>query len=174
MEDDHILRRISKPVTEIDDKIIQLLEDMEQTMRHHNGVGLAAVQVGSLKRIVVFDVSDDGDELVEMINPVIISTEGTQQNKEGCLSIKASREGYFRSGLVDRPEKTVVRAMDRFGKEFEIEAEGFKSIALNHEIDHLNGVLYTDKAHQMYEEAEEDDDESDTPRARRRRKRHEK
>lgn len=134
---DDALRKKCKEVTEIRPSIITLLNDMAETMYNANGVGLAAPQVGILKRIVVIDV---GDGLVELINPEIIETRGSYTDEEGCLSLPG------KSAPVTRPEYTKVKAMDRNGNWFIIEGEGLMSRALNHEIDHLDGVLYIDKA----------------------------
>lgn len=135
-EDNEFLRKKSRDVTVIDDRIITLLGDMKETLYAENGVGLAAPQVGILRRVVVIDV---GEGLIELINPVIVYKKGEQINAEGCLSIPG------KSGTVSRPEKVRVRALDRHGKEFTIEGEGLLAIALCHEIDHLSGTLYIDK-----------------------------
>ena len=134
---DDLLRKKSRPVEKIDDGILTLLDDMAETMRVANGVGLAAPQVGILKRVVVIDV---GNGLLEMINPEIINISGLQSSYEGCLSVP---DKY---GEVARPEKVVVRAMDRNGEYYEVIGENLLAIALCHEIDHLDGVLYVDKA----------------------------
>lgn len=134
--DNDFLRKKSRDVTMIDDRILTLLDDMKETLYAENGVGLAAPQVGILRRVVVIDV---GEGLIELINPVIVYKKGEQINAEGCLSIPG------RSGTVSRPEKVRVRAIDRNNKEFTIEGEGLLAIALCHEIDHLNGTLYVDK-----------------------------
>lgn len=134
---DELLRKKSRQVEKIDEGIITLLDDMAETMRVANGVGLAAPQVGVLKRVVVIDV---GDGLLEMINPEIINISGLQSSYEGCLSVP---DKY---GEVARPEKVVVRAMDRNGEYYEVIGENLLAIALCHEIDHLDGVLYVDKA----------------------------
>lgn len=135
-DDNDFLRKKSRNVTMIDDRILTLLDDMKETLYAENGVGLAAPQVGILRRVVVIDV---GEGLIELINPVIVYKKGEQINAEGCLSIPG------RSGTVSRPEKVRVRAIDRNNKEFTIEGEGLLAIALCHEIDHLNGTLYVDK-----------------------------
>ena len=135
-EDNEFLRKKSRDVTVIDDRIITLLGDMKETLYAENGVGLAAPQVGILRRVVVIDV---GEGLIELINPVIVYKKGEQINAEGCLSIPG------KSGTVSRPEKVRVRALDRHGKEFTIEGKGLLAIALCHEIDHLSGTLYIDK-----------------------------
>ncbi|MBR4236418.1 MAG: peptide deformylase [Clostridia bacterium] len=133
---DDTLRKISRPIKEIDKRTKQLLDDMAETMYASEGVGLAAPQVGVLRRMVVIDV---GEGLLELINPEIISTEGSMVNAEGCLSIPGRR------GTVERPEKVVVRALNRKGREIELTGTGLLAMALCHEIDHLDGILYTDK-----------------------------
>jgi peptide deformylase len=133
--DNETLRKKSREVEKIDDRILTLLDDMAQTMYDANGVGLAAPQVGVLKRVVVIDV---GDGLLELINPVITYKKGEQINAEGCLSVPG------KSGTVARPEKVKVRALNRHGEEINIDADGLLAIALCHEIDHLSGTIYTD------------------------------
>lgn len=135
-DDNEFLRKKSREVTVIDERILTLLDDMRETLYAENGVGLAAPQVGILRRVVVIDV---GNGLIELINPVIVYKKGEQINAEGCLSIPG------KSGTVSRPEKVAVRALDRNNKEFTIEGEGLLAIALCHEIDHLSGILYIDK-----------------------------
>lgn len=135
-EDNDFLRKQSREVTIIDNRILTLLDDMKDTLYAENGVGLAAPQVGVLRRVVVIDI---GEGLIELINPVICYKKGEQINAEGCLSVPG------RSGTVSRPEKVTVRALDRNGKEFELTGEGLLAIAMCHEIDHLNGTLYIDK-----------------------------
>ena len=133
--DNETLRKKSREVEKIDDRILTLLDDMAETMYDANGVGLAAPQVGVLKRVVVIDV---GDGLLELINPVITYKKGEQINPEGCLSVPG------KSGTVSRPEKVKVRALNRHGEEINIDADGLLAIALCHEIDHLSGTLYID------------------------------
>ena len=139
------MRKISKKVEEITPKIITLLDDMAETMYAAPGVGLAAPQVGILRRVVVIDI---GDGLVELINPVILETSGEQTDEEGCLSLPG------KSAPVTRPMYTKVKAVNRDGYEFIIEGEGLMSRALNHEIDHLDGILFIDKAVEMLEPEE--------------------
>lgn len=138
-DDDDILRKKSKKVTKIDENTKLLLDDMLDTMREENGVGLSAVQVGILKRIFIVDVSEEQNNTIEFINPEIIKEDGEVVGAEGCLSIP----GVL--GEVKRAECVKVKALDREGNEFEIEAEGFLARAILHENDHLNGVLFTDK-----------------------------
>lgn len=133
---DEILRKISKKVDDIDDRITILLDDMAETMRDAEGVGLAAPQVGVLRRIVVIDV---GEGLIELINPVIVYEKGEQCREEGCLSVPG------KSGVVKRPAKVIARALNRKGETVEINGEDLLATALCHEIDHLNGVLFIDK-----------------------------
>ncbi|SHJ04359.1 peptide deformylase [Lutispora thermophila] len=136
-DSDEILRKVSKKVEKIDDRILTLLDDMAETMRAADGVGLAAPQVGILRRVVVIDI---GEGLIELINPVIVYESGEQQREEGCLSIPG------KSGIVKRPKKVIVRALNRKGETFEITGEDLLAVALCHEIDHLNGILFIDKA----------------------------
>lgn len=133
---DEILRKKSKEVKEITPSILTLLDDMAETMYAADGVGLAASQIGILKRIVVIDV---GDGIIELINPEIIETDGEQVCAEGCLSIPGI------SGEVKRPERVKVKALNRHGEEIILEGEDLLAVAFCHEIDHLNGVLFTDK-----------------------------
>ncbi len=141
--DNELLRKKSREVEKIDDRIITLLDDMAETMYQANGVGLAAPQVGVLKRIVVIDV---GDGLLELINPVITYKKGEQIGPEGCLSVPG------KSGTVARPEKVKVRAKNRNGEEINIDGEGLLAIALCHEIDHLSGTLYIDNVIEYIED----------------------
>ncbi len=133
---DDVLRKKSKPVEKIDKRILELLDDMAETMRHADGVGLAAPQVGILRRVVVIDV---GEGLIELINPEIVETSGQQRGAEGCLSIPGVR------GEVIRPEKVKVKALNRKGEPIEITGTGLLARALCHEIDHLDGILFIDK-----------------------------
>lgn len=133
---DEILRKVSKPVTEINEGIRTLIEDMCQTMRQNEGVGLAAPQVGILKRVIVVDV---GQGPIILINPEMIHQEGEQIGAEGCLSIP----GVW--GEVKRPNKVKVKGLNKDGKEVVIEGEGILARVICHEIDHLNGILFKDK-----------------------------
>lgn len=134
---DEVLRKESKMVTEFDERLHVLLDDMEETMRSAQGVGLAAPQVGILKRAVVIDV---GEGLIELINPEIISKKGNVVDLEACLSVPGVM------GEVARPKKVKVKAQDRWGKPVEVEGEDLLARALCHELDHLDGILYVDKA----------------------------
>lgn len=134
---DEILRKKSKEVKEITPSVLTLLDDMAETMYEANGVGLAAPQVGILKRIVVIDI---GEGLIELINPVVVETKGSQIGSEGCLSIPGA------SAEVDRPEYVKVEALNRNGEKIVVEGTELTAVALCHETDHLDGVLYIDKA----------------------------
>ena len=131
-----VLRKKSKVVKEINDRIIELLDDMADTMYEADGVGLAAPQVSILKRVVVIDV---GEGLLELVNPEIIATSGEQIDAEGCLSVPGE------DGEVKRPYVVRVRAQDRHGNTFEIEGEELLARAFSQEIDHLDGILFVDK-----------------------------
>ena len=139
-EGDELLRKKSRQVTEINERICTLLDDLADTMYYENrGIGLAAVQVGVLRRVFVVDVGDEHG-LIEFINPEIIETSGNQVSCEGCLSVPG------RNANVNRPAKIKIRATNRHGEEFELEAEGILAICICHEFDHLEGILFIDKA----------------------------
>lgn len=152
---DPILREKSKPVTKFNANLHKLLDDMAETMYHANGVGLAAPQIGILKRVIVIDTGDEHG-LIEMVNPEIIAREGEQFGPEGCLSIPGI------NGDVRRAMKVKVRGRDRYGNEFTMEGEGLLARAFQHEVDHLNGVLFTDLAERIYEWQPEEEDEADS------------
>lgn len=141
LDTDPILRKKSRKVEIVDDKIKQLVEDMFETMYHSNGVGLAAVQVGVLKQVIVIDVSeiDEDNEKYVLINPEIVKESGEQIVDEGCLSFP------HLFGKVRRPCKVTVRALDENGKKQEIKASGLLAQAISHEVDHLNGIVFIDK-----------------------------
>lgn len=145
---DNVLREKAVPVKNINDNLHRLLDDMAATMYDADGVGLAAPQIGISKRVAVIDVGDENG-LIELVNPEIIAREGEELGPEGCLSIP----GLI--GDVRRAYKCKVRAQDRHGETFELEGEGLLSRAIQHEIDHLNGVLFIDLAEKMYDKAEE-------------------
>ena len=132
-----ILRKKSRPVTNFDERLWTLLDDMAETMRSKDGAGLAAVQVGVIRRAVVIDVHDEPG-LIELINPQIISEEGTQTGGEGCLSAPNVWEE------VERPNIVTVKAQDRNGKEFTLTGSALLARAFCHEIDHLDGILFID------------------------------
>lgn len=142
---DDVLTKKCRPVEKFDEKLHTLLDDMAQTLADANGVGLAAPQVGILRRVCIVDVEDE-DGVIELINPEIIETEGEQRDLEGCLSAP------HRWGYVVRPEKVTVRAFDRNGKQFEITGTGLKARAFCHEIDHLDGIVFLSKAEEIFEE----------------------
>ena len=137
-ESDEILRKKSREVEVINDKIRELLDDMVETMHKYNGVGLAAVQVGVLKRVIVIDLYDDKG-IYKLINPVIIKEKGDQECEEGCLSFPN------KYAQVIRPMEVTVEALDENGKKIRVKGKGLLAQALSHEIDHLNGVLFVDK-----------------------------
>ena len=133
---DPLLRKVSRPVEEITPRIITLLDDMRETMRAAEGCGLAAVQVGILRRIAIIEVEEG--KVYELINPKIVAFAGEQQEMEGCLSNPGN------SGITKRPKAVTVRATDRYGKEFELRGTDLLARAICHECDHLDGKLYTD------------------------------
>ena len=142
---EEFLRKKSREVTEITPRIQTLIDDMVETMRAANGCGLAAVQIGVLRRIVVIETEEG---LFELVNPVIISSSGEQEGVEGCLSIPNEW------GLTQRPETVTVRALDRNGKTFKVTGSGLLAKAFCHEIDHLDGKLYTDNVIRMLDRDE--------------------
>lgn len=137
---DPILGKTCRKVTKFDEKLHTLLDDMADTLYEANGVGLAAPQVGILRRVVIVD---SGEEIIELINPEIIEVEGEQTGTEGCLSVPG------KYGIVTRPMKAVVRAQDRDGNWFEVEGEELMARCFCHELDHLDGHLYTERAERM-------------------------
>jgi peptide deformylase len=143
---DDCLRKVCRPVEEITPRVLTLLDDMTETMRAADGVGLAAPQVGILRRIVVIEVEEGN--VLELINPKIIATAGEQEGAEGCLSVPG------RYGLVTRPKHVTVRATNRKGEEYEVTAHDFLARAFCHEIDHLDGHLYLEKVTRMLDEEE--------------------
>lgn len=147
--DDPTLRKTSRKVDIVTPRTKTLLDDMTETMRAANGCGLAAVQVGVLRRIVVIECEEG--HLLELINPEIVSSEGIQHEMEGCLSLPK------RWGYVERPARVTVRALNRKGEIFEVTGEDLLARALCHELDHLEGTLFSDKATHMLtpEEIEE-------------------
>lgn len=148
---DEVLTKMCRPVEKFDAKLWTLLDDMYETMEAANGVGLAAPQVGLLRRVVVIDI---GEGRIELINPEIVETSGEQDGAEGCLSFPGEW------GMVCRPMHVKVRAQDRNGKTFEIAGSELLARAFCHEIDHLNGVCFTERASRMLdpEEVEQGDD----------------
>ncbi len=136
-EGDEILRKKSKDVEVIDDKIKELIKDMIDTMHKYDGVGLAAVQVGILKKIIVIDLYDE-KPILKLINPVILKTKGEQEVEEGCLSFPNK---YVK---VKRPEEVTIEALNENGKKIKITGTGLLAQAICHEMDHLNGIVLTD------------------------------
>ncbi|MTI84599.1 MAG: peptide deformylase [Firmicutes bacterium] len=135
--EDDILRKNAKEVTKIDRSIFKLLDNMKDTMYEYKGVGLAAPQIGVSKRVITIDV---GNGLIELINPIVVEVEGSATEAEGCLSVPGV------VGDVPRPTKVTVRGLDRNGQEVEYNAVEYLARAFQHEIDHLNGILFIDKA----------------------------
>lgn len=145
---DETLRKPSAEVGKFDAELWELLDDMYETMCAADGVGLAAPQIGVLKRVVVIDVGDENGR-IELINPVILSMRGKQTEPEGCLSYPG------KLGVVKRPARVKVRAMNRYGKTVEYKGSELLARAFCHEIDHLNGILYKDKVIEWVEEDDE-------------------
>lgn len=133
---DPLLRKISKPVLSFDDKLAQLLDDMEETLHAVGGLGLAAPQVGILRRVCIVEYDD---KLYELVNPVLLGSSGKCVDNEGCLSVVGFR------GLVERPEKIDVQYYDRHGNLVNQHAEGYFARVFLHEMDHLDGILFADK-----------------------------
>ncbi|MGI5878915.1 MAG: peptide deformylase [Christensenellales bacterium] len=134
-EGNPMLRRVSRPVTAFDSRLRELVKDMKQTLRHAEGAGLAAPQVGILRRVVVIDI---GEGAFELVNPVMVEKSGEQECVEGCLSVPGKR------GKTRRPARVTVEAFDHRGNPVRIEGEGLLALALCHELDHLDGRLYID------------------------------
>ncbi len=140
-----MLQRVSREVTPLASGISTLIEDLEATMRLHGGVGIAAPQVGVLKRIIIVDVGSDkgGHGLLRLLNPKIIYSSGKRKGREGCLSIPEYRANITRS------RKVHIEALTPAGKDITIEAKGFEAVVLQHEIDHLEGILFIDRVTDM-------------------------
>lgn len=145
IEGDPILNKVCRKVEKFDEKLFVLLNDMRETLKKADGVGLAAPQVGILRRVVIVDI---GDGLIELINPEIIEQSGEQREVEGCLSCPQ------KWGITIRPMKVKVKAYNRYGEEFIVEGSGLKAKAFCHEIDHLNGILFTSKIIKTLEESD--------------------
>lgn len=159
---DNLLRKVAKPVKEIDGKLLTLLDDMRDTLTELNGAGLAAPQVGILKRVAIIDIVKKEQDMTgdttkygfyELINPEIVETEGEVELSEACLSLPG------KSAPVMRPERVKVRALDRNGNEIFVEGSGVLAQAICHEVDHLDGILYVDKV--IGDLSDYDDDEDD-------------
>lgn len=151
--DDGFIRKKSRPVVEFDEKLGELLDDMKDTMTSNIGCGIAAPQVGVLKRAILVETCN---MFLELVNPVIVRQSGKQCSEEGCLSVKEL------VGMVERPQKLTVTAQDRHGTPFSMTVEGQMAIVISHEVDHLNGVLFIDKAVELYNIADRPKDSSDT------------
>ncbi|MBB5193311.1 peptide deformylase [Silvimonas terrae] len=136
---DERLHTIAKPVTVFDAKLQQLVDDMAETMYAAPGIGLAATQVNVHERLIVIDISESKDELLVLINPRILEMDGKVKSEEGCLSVPGIYEE------VDRAEHVKISALDQFGKEFELSAEGLLAICIQHEMDHLDGKVFVEK-----------------------------
>lgn len=149
-EGDEVLAKKARLVTEFNERLHTLLDDMADTMYESGGVGLAGNQVGTLRRVVVIDI---GEGLIELVNPEIIKAEGEQESVEGCLSCP----GEY--GITRRPKFVVVKAQDRFGEEFTVEGEDLLAKAFCHEIDHLEGIIYKQKVIRMLDPSEIEQDE---------------
>ena len=150
---DPALHKVCKPVTAFDAKLHKLLDDMRETLIDSNGVGLAAPQVGILRRVFLVDVGLNGEDILECINPEILETEGEQEGAEGCLSVPG------RYGLVKRPYWVKIRAQDRNGDWFEAEGEELIGRCFCHELDHVDGILYTQVMERFLTEEELQADE---------------
>ncbi|WP_297289593.1 peptide deformylase [uncultured Flavonifractor sp.] len=148
-DDDPVLHKACRPVTQFDGRLHDLLDDLKETLAEANGAGLAAPQVGILRRAVI--VVDANDQMLELVNPEIIAMEGEQEGFEGCLSVPG------RWGVVKRPMKAKVRAQDRNGNFFEVEGEEIVARCFCHEIDHLDGHLFTELAGRLYTTEELDE-----------------
>ncbi len=147
---DPALHKLCRPVEKFDWRLHKLLDDMRETLIDSNGVGLAAPQVGILRRVVLVDT---GDEILELVNPVILETDGEQTGAEGCLSVPG------KYGLVTRPYYAKVKAQDRYGNWYEAEGEELIGRCFCHELDHLDGILYTEKMERFLTEEELEYDE---------------
>ena len=144
-EENPALKKVCRPVTAFDDRLGILIDDMKETLRDANGVGLAAPQVGILRRVVVVDL---GEEIIELVNPEILSQSGEQDGLEGCLSVPD------RYGMVKRPNLVRVKAQDRKGDWYEYEGEALSARCFCHELEHLDGHIYTEKAYHMLTDEE--------------------
>ena len=141
-KDDPVLHKVCHPVTNFDQKLANLLDDMTATLKDAQGLGLAAPQIGILRRVCI--VLNDQEEYLELVNPEIVSQEGEQEGFEGCLSLT----GMY--GIVERPMKVKVKAQDRSGNQFEVEDEGMVARCFCHEIDHLDGHMFDELCDKLY------------------------
>ncbi len=153
---DEILTKSCKPIREVSDRMKTLIDDMLETMYEARGVGLAAPQVGVLKRLVTIDVSEECDAPIILINPEVVETSGEQTGSEACLSLPG------KAGIVTRPYYAKVKALDEHLNEITVEGEGLLARALLHEIDHLNGTLYVDQVEgELFDSNEDNEDDED-------------
>ena len=155
LEGEDTLRKKSREVTEITPRLQTLLDDMAETMYANEGVGLAAPQVGVLRRAIVIDIREGEEGLIQLFNPVITEQSGSQYGEEGCLSVPGI------SAKVERPMEVTVTGLDRDGNEVEYKASGFLARAFCHEIDHLEGMLYLDHPHELIEPDQDGSGEGD-------------
>ena len=144
---DPCLKKVCRDVEKFDERLHTLLDDMKETLAEANGVGLAAPQVGILRRVVIIDRGEEG--IIELINPVITKTEGSVVDVEGCLSVPG------KAGDVERPQKATVKALDRNGNPIEYTGEGLMARCICHECDHLEGILYVEKVINFIDEEDE-------------------
>ncbi|HYW92196.1 MAG TPA: peptide deformylase [Gammaproteobacteria bacterium] len=135
---DDRLRNVARPVVQVDDEVRRLVDDMLETMYDANGIGLAAIQVDVPQRVVVLDISEERDDPRVFINPEVVARDGVERMQEGCLSVP----GYY--DWVERAEQIRVRALDRDGRTFRMDADGLLAVCIQHEIDHLDGKLFVD------------------------------
>ena len=147
------LHKVCKPVTSFDSKLHKLLDDMAETLIDSGGVGLAAPQIGILRRVVLVDVGEEEPDIIELVNPEMVETDGEQYGPEGCLSVPG------KYGLVRRPMYAKVRAQDRTGEWYEYEGEELIARCFCHELDHLDGIIYTEKMDRFLTEEELASDE---------------
>ncbi|WP_405354814.1 peptide deformylase [Ruminococcus sp.] len=150
-EGDSVLTKKCREVVKFDDRLAQLIDDMIETLHESGGVGLAAPQVGVIRRVVVIDISQEQNQVIELVNPVIIETEGEQESVEGCLSCPGEW------GITVRPNYVKVKAFDRHGNEFTVDGKELLAKAFCHELDHLDGIIFKQVAKRMLtkEECEE-------------------
>lgn len=154
IQGDDILEKVCKPIEKLTPRLEELIDDMIETMHEANGVGLAAPQVGVLRRLAVIDVSEDGDDPIIMINPELVEADGEQSGLEGCLSLPG------KAGTVTRAEHVIIRAKNRDMEEVEIEGEGLLARALLHEMDHLDGHMYTELVEGDLQDVKEEEEEA--------------
>ena len=147
-EGDSVLTKKCREVVKFDDRLAQLIDDMIETLHQSGGVGLAAPQVGVIRRVVVIDVSQEQNDVIELVNPVIIESSGEQEGLEGCLSCPGEW------GITVRPNYVKVKAFDRHGNEFTVDGEDLLAKAFCHELDHLEGIIFKQKVKRMLTKAE--------------------